>query len=356
MIARIRRRLLGHAAAAADVAFNRATEALAGGRRAAPLPHAERMRHLAEIAAAYPADAPGFFRGARRIEPAAVAVPDLPGASDLSWPSDYVPYTPAVSSAFERGRENRVVHARLLKAHAAAAPRPAVVLVHGYLGGNFAVERRVFPVDRFIALGMDVVLFTLPFHGLRAEPARRVPRFPGADPRVTLEGFRQAAGDLLDLLAWLRRSGHRAAGLMGMSLGGYTTSLLATLDPDLAFAVPMIPLASFSDWARDHGRLSTGPGEADREHAALERAYRLVSPLDRAPLLEGERVLVLAAENDRITPPRHAERLAMHFAAPRLTFPGGHLLQFGRSGPLSEVEALFGRLGLLEPRGGHTAA
>ena len=135
---------------------------------------------------------------------------------------------------------------------------------------------------------------------------------------------------------------------MGMSLGGYTTALLATIEPSLAFAVPVIPLASIADFARDHGRFVGTPEEQSHQHRALESSMRVVSPLGRTPRVPSERVLIVAAEADRITPIAHAHRLAAHFGARMETFHGGHLLQFGRSRAFREVGRLLGRLGLLE--------
>ncbi len=333
MIRALRRRLVTRATGALDVAFTRATDALAGKgpRGLAALSHAGRLDALSEIAAAYPADAPDFFRPARVIRPERRPVPGAPDAVELCWASDYTTRTPELAERWEAATANATAVVRHLSgARTSGPPRPALILVHGYLGGNFDFERRAFSVPRFEALGFDVLLYTLPFHGLRAEPGRRVPRFPGADPRVTLEGFRQAAGELVDLVAHLRGLGHPQVGILGMSLGGFTTSMLATLEPSLAFAVPLIPLACFADWARDHGRLSKRPDEAAREHAALLRAYAAISPLQRTPRVSGERMLVLGAEGDRITPLHHAEALSAHFQAPLHTFAGAHMLQLGR--------------------------
>ncbi len=353
MIDAARRFVLGRTAAAVDLAFTRATEALAGTRRggSADRPdHEARVTALSAVSEAYPAEAPGFFRPARPIRPTRSPVPGDPTATDLVWESDYETWSPALAARWQGVASNRWVHARHFgPSRRGGPPRPVILLVHGYLGGHFAVERKVFPVDWLLATGLDVVLCTLPFHGLRGERGRRFPRFPGSDPRMTLEGLRQAAGELVDLVGHLLGNGHPHVGIMGMSLGGYTTALLATLEPRLAFVVPLIPLADFADFAREQGRLSTAPGAAAREHALLEAAYRVASPLARAPAVEPRRVLVLAAEHDRVTPVRHAERLAAHFRAPLVTFGGGHLLQVGRDRRLTHLATLLKDVGVLAP-------
>ena len=131
-----------------------------------------------------------------------------------------------------------------------------------------------------------------------------------------------------------------------MSLGGYSTALFATLEPDLSFAVPLIPLASVADFAREQGRLGTGEN-ADLQHAALEAANRVVSPLARPSLVPPERVLIAAAAADRVTPIAHAERLAAHFDVPLLRVHGGHLLQTWRATAFREMKAMLRRNGTI---------
>jgi pimeloyl-ACP methyl ester carboxylesterase len=142
---------------------------------------------------------------------------------------------------------------------------------------------------------------------------------------------------------------------MGMSLGGYLTALMATLDQDLSFAVPIIPLASFADFARDQQRFGDGDRAAE-QYRAYDGAMRVVSPLARPGLVPPERVLILAAAHDRITPKAHADRLASHFGAPLIVFPGGHLLQFGRGDAFREVGRFWRRLGLGARRDSHRVA
>jgi pimeloyl-ACP methyl ester carboxylesterase len=193
------------------------------------------------------------------------------------------------------------------------------------------MEEATWPTSWLRRIGLDLAFFVLPAHGPRREPGRLgAPRFPGADPRITLELFRHTMGELTDLVAWLRAEGHPKVGIMGMSLGGYTTALAATVVRGLDFAIPIIPLVSIADFAREQGRLGSTPEETRLQHEALERAHALASPLARPSLLPG-RVHVVAGEADRITPIAHAEKLARHFGAPLETWAGGHLFQLGRA-------------------------
>jgi pimeloyl-ACP methyl ester carboxylesterase len=350
----IARRLIGSAASTVDRAVVAAIQMRqrAHRRRTESMSHDERMETLARIRDTYGApellaNPDAYFVPPRAVAPHVRTVRRLPWGGEclaLSWDSACEPFAPAVRDAYVAHERNRIAHARLYTS--ARAPRPAVILVHGYLAGQWAIEERAWPIRWMNHRGLDVALFVLPFHGVRGRPEGGTPPFPGADPRFTNEGFRQAVADLRVLMAVLRERGAPAVGIMGMSLGGYTTALLATLEPDLAFAVPLIPLASVADFAREQGRLGTGE-RAALQHAALEAANRVVSPLARPRAIAKERVLVVGAEADQVTPIAHAERIAAHLDAPFLRAHGGHMLQLWRKEAFRAVRAMLVRNGVL---------
>jgi pimeloyl-ACP methyl ester carboxylesterase len=248
------------------------------------------------------------------------------GVVDLAWPSERPPFAADLAELYGATRANRLAQARLFRGDGAA--RPTLVLVHGYLGGVHAIEERAWPIDAFVKRGLDVALFVLPFHGPRGDGRR--PKFPGSDPRFTVEGFRQGIADLDALVGILRSRGAPHVGVMGMSLGGYTSALAATTIADLDFAAPFVPLASLADFARDDGRLVGTDEDKDEQHRLLENAYAVVSPLARTARVPRDRLLVLGSERDGITPITHAEKLAAHLGARLVRMPGGHLVQIGR--------------------------
>ncbi len=344
MIRSLTRKLLGSAAAAVDRAATAAVSAQAARqRRTSQRPHSDRVRALERLAERF-RDVPldSFFAEPVLIDPEFREL-HAPGAArrvyDLAWPSGYIPAESEVSARYASALENRTAVARCFSS---AEGRPVAILIHGYMAGSFAFEQRVWPLALFESLGFDVVLYTLPFHGLRARRGSgSVPEFPGEDPRVNIEGFRQATFELRCLIGWLRQRGHRSVGAIGMSLGGYTAALLATVEPGLGFVVPIIPLSSLADFASEQGSLGPLPEEAAQQHALLQSIYRCVSPTARPSLLDPKRALVIAAKADRITPAVHARRLAVHLRAPLHSFYGGHLLQLGRGAAFERVAELL---------------
>ncbi len=356
VIQRATKKLLGGAAAVVDRAATLAAYASSQSARrhsrAERLGHDGRMGALAALARMYPPDAAGYFRAPRQIAPSERLLRWNAGGSrviDLVWPSDYSTWEPSIAERYGRSVENRSAAARVFLG---PTPRPAVILVHGYMAGRYDVEQRIWPIEWLDRIGLDAALFVLPFHAVRGSARRfgKPPPFPGSDPRMSNEGFRQAMGDFVDLVSWFLDHGHPAVGVMGMSLGGYTTALAATVEPRLAFAVPIIPLASLADFARDQGRLGEHPEQTELQHRALETVHEVVSPLHRKPLVSGERVLIVGARADRITPVEHARRLAHHFGAPLESWHGGHLLQFGRAEKFRRIGRLLDGLGLTTRR------
>lgn len=350
------RTLLSTTASGFDSAVGRALLLRRSRRPGHPDPealrHDARMEALATLARVY--DRPEhyeptstFFPQLSKVGPTLARVRPMRGPSgtvfDMQWPSEFAPYWDDVREKYLQHEKNKFGAARLFL-HSGKA-RPAIVLVHGYRCGQYPLEERIWPIQWLYERGLDVALFVLPFHAVRSQKGS--PLFPGSDPRMTNEGFRQTALDIGTLVGFLKDRGAEAVGLMGMSLGGYTTSLLSTLDERIAFAIPMIPLASIADIARGAGRFVGTPEEQHLQYEALGRVHRVVSPFARSSKVSSDRMLVLAARGDQITPVDHASRLAAHFGAPLEVFHGGHLLQFGRGEAFRAVGRMLGRLGLL---------
>jgi predicted alpha/beta-hydrolase family hydrolase len=320
-----------------------------GSDARAPRPGDEdRRAHLVEVTRFYdrlgdalfaPPPAPSVTSERRR------RLPNGGEVLDLAWPSGYQPHHPEIRDAYLRAEANQRACARLFK-HA-GPPRNAIVLIHGYRAGQFFVEERAYPVRWLYRLGLDVALFTLPFHALRSGGVP--PTWPSVNPARTNEGFGQAIFDLRSLVKYLAPP---SLAISGMSLGGYTTALYATVESP-AFAGPMIPVASFPDLFWQHGEGQPERARAEREGITLDMlraAMAIHTPLSRRPLVAPERMLVVAAEGDRIAPPSHATRLARHFDCEELRFAGGHLLQLGRGDAFRALARKLAEHGLIERR------
>jgi pimeloyl-ACP methyl ester carboxylesterase len=242
-----------------------------------------------------------------------------------------------------RASANRTARARWFR-HG-GAPRPCLVLLHGYMGGDFAIEQRVWPVRRLFDSGCDVVLSLLPLHGLRRSEQRgyRPPAFPSSDPRFTIEGFRQLVWDHRGLFDFLLAGRVSRLGMFGMSLGGYSTALLATLEASLQCAALLVPLAAIESLAQYGERELDHERQRSQQRELLRVAQWPVSPIARPSLIASERVVVVAGEADLVTGLAQGQQLAQHFGSQLSVFEGGHLLQIGRERALAPVRRLVDR-------------
>jgi len=270
-----------------------------------------------------------------------VRVPGTGPVEHLRFDSEFVPRDPEERSAYLDLQPNRTAHAYLWR-HP-DGPRPTLVCVHGYGMGRVALDARAWDVGRLHGrLGLDLAVVILPLHGPRAAGRRSGAGFLDGHPLWTNAAFEQAIWELRRLAGWLRRQGTPAVGAYGMSLGGYTTAVWASLDAELACAVPMIPAVSLPALV-----LSTLPSAGRRRAQAagltpelLAEAWASHDPLRHRPRVAPEARLLLAGLVDRICPPTQAVALWEHWDRPPIHwFPGSHLVPMGRRGLQERLDA-----------------
>ena len=330
------------------------------GPRAAMEPLDDRRAQLVELAAAYRDRTLGvpsrFFPSPD--EPAVRVTPlgDGPLGTqtvDLSYPSDYQPFLPAARDLHLRATQNLTAHARWWTS---GRGRPTIVLLHGWGGGNHWVTERAFGTAYWLRHGYDVAAFVLPYHGARAPGTgamRSGALFPSINPMRTNEAFGQAIYDLRGLSKFLRGRGASAVGAFGMSLGGYTTALWASVagpgdDGGIDFAAAMIPAVSMASLMWRHGEQTAARQRADRAGITedlLADAFAVHTPTTRPPRVPVAARFVIAGKGDRITPPDQAEALAAHWGVGVRWFDGGHLAQLGRGDAIRDVRRELGKLG-----------
>lgn len=237
--------------------------------------------------------------------------------------------------------------------HEQEEPRGTMVILHGFAMGWPAIDGFVQSAALWYERGLDVVLLTLPDHGPR-RPEGAV--FSGQNFTVPhamrlAAAVRQAVFEVLSVVAWLRGRSSRPVGLMGMSLGGYLTSVAAGLSSDLDFAVPIVPPACIGDLAwrvyRDTGHHRAGP-DAIVNEANMRAAFYLHSPLAHPLRLPRERAFIVAGAGDRIVPPEHPTALWRHWGRPEILWlRGSHMAAMGNRRLVRGVARHLEGLGIL---------
>jgi pimeloyl-ACP methyl ester carboxylesterase len=247
----------------------------------------------------------------------------------------YQPYHPAecVAAPEALSRDKVLVEHWV---HESEAPVGTVLALHGFSMGYPRIDAIALFAAQCFRARLDVALLTLPFHGPRTPADARFSGERFAVPHVARlnAAVRQAIYEIHVVSGWLRRQTDAPVGLLGLSLGGYLSSLMAGLTPDLAFVIPMVPPACMGDLAwrffsrSRHYRGSPSPAFSREE---LRAAYRVHSPLSYPRRVDKRRILILAGRGDQIVPPEHPHALWQHWEEPEICwFSGSHLAPFRR--------------------------
>lgn len=276
---------------------------------------------------------------------------------NLAWPSRFEPYNRRLRDRYVAHAENLVAYARYFRHDGPA--RPTIILVHGFAAEAYRFNERLFQARwLYEKLGLDVVCFTLPFHGPRRGKgsAYSGQRFIANGMCWTAEAFRQTVLDFRALLHYLEHvRGAPAVGVSGISLGGYTTALLASLEPRLAFAIPNVPIVSLPDvmleWNPAGTLMKAAMAAAGISLAELRYRMAVHSPLSFTPQIAKERLMIIGGVGDRLAPPKHARLLWDHWERPAIHwFPGNHLIHLDQGEYLRYMAGFLARNGFLPPR------
>lgn len=225
---------------------------------------------------------------------------------------------------------NRCEHALLLRHR---EPRPWVVCVHGALMGRGATDLRLFRAWHLHEdLGLNVVLPVLPLHGPRKKKGSA---FPGHDLLDNVHATAQAVWGVRRLISWIRtHEPDSRIGLNSMSLGGYITSLVASLEDGLTCAVLGVPMADLIEVLGGNGGLS----DDDPRRLTLENARpigRMLSPLSLTPRVPMAGRFIYGGLADRLVDPRdQVRRLWEHWGRPEIVWYQGAHTGFFRSRPV----------------------
>lgn len=223
---------------------------------------------------------------------------------------------------------NRKMHAWMFR-HS-GPPRPWLMGIHGYRMGVPFMDFSLFDVEYLHRrLGLNLILPILPLHGPRRAYKRSGSGYLDGNIVDMLHAETQAAWDLRRVLAWLRKdqSAHEI-GVMGYSLGGYNTALLAGLESDLQCAIAGIPLTDMAGavWRHMPGLQQRQLEAQGLDVAKIQRALTPVSPLALAPLVAKDRRYIFAATGDQLVPSDQALRLWRHWDEPECCwYQGSHL-------------------------------
>ena len=249
----------------------------------------------------------------------------------ISFDSSFEPVNPKMRKLWRRLDRNNVVHAQHWRHD--DGPHPTLCVIHGFLGSPYLFNGVFFSLPWFYRSGYDVVLYTLPFHGRRAQKGSPFSGYGFFQFGLAgfAEAMAQAVHDFRSVMDHLESTGVDRIALTGMSLGGYTSALIASADDRLQAVIPNVPMVNpeslFETWfpANKLLTLARRAGDLSQEEASSASAFH--SPLNYQPLVPKDRRLIITGLGDRLAPPAQAEALWEHWDRCALHwFPGNHIL------------------------------
>ena len=252
-------------------------------------------------------------------------------SEDLTFRSLHVPLEPKFRRRYLRDyRETARVYARRIRP-AAARRRPRLLYLHGYLQPETFVEELALLTTMALQLNVEVIQMQAPYHGRRTP---RASRFSGefywtADLVRSFEALRQTLLDARTLLGWLLAKDDRPVGVAGLSLGGALTLSLACLEERFAFAVPLVAHMDLAALVSDAPVLTKMRHDLKSfgwRKKQFDDFIRGVGWYDLRPKLRADRVLMIAASEDRFFDPRLVRHLWRRWGRPAIHwFPTSHI-------------------------------
>ncbi len=316
------------------------------------------LDHYAELAGAgdversFPAPRGPYEVRTRRISP--LPLRGQQGTVELlSFESRFEAVDPARREAYAAHRRNRIARAQHWR-HGDDEPRPTLCVIHGFTASPYWVNSAFFSLPWFFYNGYDVLLFTLPFHGRRQSA-----RSPYSGHGFFAHGFAHlneamahAVHDFRVVVDHLLATSASSVGVTGLSLGGYTSALLAAVEERLAVVVPNAAVTDIPSlihsWHPAASLLSLALKTSGIPRGELDAALRFSSPLTYAPKVAKERRFIVAGLGDRLAPPEQSEWLWEHWDRCRMHwFPGNHVLHVNRVAYLREMRDLMEQVGFV---------
>ncbi len=270
----------------------------------------------------------------------------------LTFESPYRPVHRLYASEYRRYDRLDTVH---LFSWTHTRPAPAsLVVTHGWGMGHKRIHEQEFGIQRlFAGLGLDVYYYVMPFHWLRRPTGARFSGELHPSPNLmrTNEAFIQTAQELRAAMRWIKSRNPAPMGMMGSSLGGYVTALLASLEDSLDFAIPVLPPSSLADlfWkAGDGDPVLEKVRDMGMTRDRFTAAWALHSPLTHRPKVPWRGRFLVGATGDNLVKPQDTDLLWEHWGRPRrYAFAGGHILQIYRADYHRQLERFLVDLGLV---------
>jgi dienelactone hydrolase len=205
--------------------------------------------------------------------------------------------------------------------------KPGVIVLH-ILGGDFDLARLF--CRALTSKGVAALFLKMPYYGER-QPDDSDVRMISVDPHQTVRGMRQAVLDIRQAASWLAAQEDvdpDQLGIMGVSLGGITAALTASIEPRFHRVCLLLAGGSMGEVAWTSTEMAELRKQWTDKGGTKESLFEIIKPVDPvtyARPLASRKILMLNASHDEVVPPACTEALWHAFGEPEIVWwDAGH--------------------------------
>jgi len=265
---------------------------------------------------------------------------------NIAFRSSFTALNPAMRKQWSAFTSNNIARAQHWRHD--DGPRPTLCVIHGFMASSYLLNGLFFSLPWYYRSGYDVLLYTLPFHGRRAERFSPYGGFGYFAKGLSgfAESMAQAVHDFRSIVDYLRHTGVERVALTGISLGGYTSALLATVEDRLEAVIPncpvVVPAKLFDEWFPANALVKLGLRLSNINRDEFNAGLSYHCPLNYPPVIPTDRRMIITGLGDRLAPPdqsvmlwQHWDHCALHW------FPGSHGLHVSQLDYLRRMTAFL---------------